>query len=386
MAVIDTITELKPRLAERVAQAESQADIPAATIKDLVESRLFDMLKPAAFGGLECHPRDFYECVRELGGVCGSTAWVSAVLGVHPWQLALFPPQAQHDVWDGDGDALMASSYAPTGTVTPAEGGYRLSGRWSFCSGVRHCQWVLLGGSTRDEDGRQTDRLTFLLPAADYSVENVWDAVGLRGTGSDDVVVEDAYVPAHRTLSWRELSDVRGPGQELNDSPLYRLPFPAILSTTISTPLLGIAQGGYQAHVAMMRKRVRVSYGGQRVALDPFAHIRVARAASEIDAGWLQLMRNIDEAYLLAEAGRPIPMDLRRRLRRDQVRATERAVYAMELLFENSGGRSLRSGNAIERAWRDVHAGRAHAANDPERAFVLFGTGEFRLDVTDPML
>src|SRR5690242_11363627 len=110
----------------------------------------------------------------------------------------------------------MSSSYAPTGRATPVDGGYRLSGRWSFSSGSEHARWVLLGGIAPDEDGNPTDFRTFLVPAADYTVDDVWDTVGLRGTGSNDIVIEDAFVPTYRTLSFNDTSRCQCPGHEIN--------------------------------------------------------------------------------------------------------------------------------------------------------------------------
>jgi 3-hydroxy-9,10-secoandrosta-1,3,5(10)-triene-9,17-dione monooxygenase len=211
-----------------------------------------------------------------------------------------------------------------------------------------------------------------LLPRSDYVIDDVWDTVGLRGTGSNDIVVDDAFVPAHRYLSFADTSRCNCPGNATNTSPLYRLPFASVFSNVITAPLIGMALGAYDAHVTYMRDRVRVSYG-QRVVDDGFAQVRVAEAASELDAAWLQLERNMREMTRLADAGERIPMELRARARRDQVRGTDRAVDAVDLLFENSGGHALRRGTVIERAWRDVHSGRVHAVNDPERALAMYG-------------
>jgi 3-hydroxy-9,10-secoandrosta-1,3,5(10)-triene-9,17-dione monooxygenase len=140
-----------------------------------------------------------------------------------------------------------------------------------------------------------------------------------------------------------------------------------------------MAQGAYEAHVEMMRARVRISYGGQKVAEDGYAQVRVAEAASDHDASWLQLTRNVGELMDLAVAGAEIPTELRVRARRDQVLGTARAIRAVDRLFENSGGHALTYGNAIERAWRDAHAGR-------ERALSMYGMAEFGLPVNEPMV
>jgi 3-hydroxy-9,10-secoandrosta-1,3,5(10)-triene-9,17-dione monooxygenase len=157
---------------------------------------------------------------------------------------------------------------------------------------------------------------------------------------------------------------------------LYRIPFGSIFSYAITTPIIGMATGAYEAHVEYQRQRVRASYVGQKSADDPFAQIRVAEAASLLDVAWLALERDMTELMGYARAGERIPMSLRLRVRRDQVTGTGQAIRAADLLFENSGGRALKLGTPIQRFWRDAHAGRVHAINDPERALTMFGRGE----------
>jgi 3-hydroxy-9,10-secoandrosta-1,3,5(10)-triene-9,17-dione monooxygenase len=147
-----------------------------------------------------------------------------------------------------------------------------------------------------------------------------------------------------------------------------------------------MATGAYEAHVAYTRERVRAAYAGVKAAEDPFAQVRVATAASEIDGAWLALEHNLRELMGYTTAGQKIPMPLRVRIRRDQVRGTTQSIAAVDRLFENSGGRALAVGTPIQRFWRDAHAGRVHAVNDPERALVMFGTAEFGLPITDAML
>lgn len=384
--VLEAVQDLLPALRERAGQAERERRVPDASIAELQEAGVFRMLQPTRYDGLETTPTEFYEVVKTIAGACGSTGWVSSIVGVHPWQLGLFPVAAQDEVWGEDPRTLVSSSYAPTGTLTPVDGGYECTGRWSFSSGSDHCRWALLGALVMGPEGKPVDFLTILVPRTDYTIEDVWDVVGLRGTGSNDVVIDKKFVPAHRTLSFNDVGALRCPGHEVNTSPLYKLPFGTVFANTITAPIIGIAQGAYDAHIDKQRERVRISYGGQKVSGDAFAHVRVARAASEIDAAWLQLARNVDEELRYALAGEEIPTELRLRARRDQVRGTERCVEAIALLFKNSGGKSLKNGNPIERAWRDANAGSVHAANDTERWLAMYGKGAFGLPIDDAMI
>src|SRR5436190_645064 len=136
-------------------------------------------------------------------------------------------------------------------------GGFKLSGRWSFSSGSDHCQWVLLGGLVFNDDGQVVDFRTFMIPRSDYTIEDVWNVIGLRGTGSNDIIVEDVFVPEAFTLSMSDTGRCFGPGQEVNTAELYKLPFHSVFTMTISTPLIGMAYGAYAEHVEMQRKRVR---------------------------------------------------------------------------------------------------------------------------------
>ncbi|NMD55762.1 MULTISPECIES: 3-hydroxy-9,10-secoandrosta-1,3,5(10)-triene-9,17-dione monooxygenase oxygenase subunit [Tsukamurella] len=384
-AVLAEVAELLPTLRDRAQETEDARRIPAESIKALQKSGFFRLLQPKRYGGFEADPEVFYTAVKMLAGACGSTGWVSSILGIHPWNVALFDDRAQQEVWGEDQDTLISSSYAPMGKSEIVEGGYRLSGKWSFSSGCDHGTWALLGGPAF-KDGKPVDFLTYLVPISDYTINDVWRTVGLRGTGSNDIVVDDVFVPEHRALSFQLVSKCKGPGQEVNTSPLYKMPFGSVHPSTITAPIIGMAQGAYDAHVEHQRKRVRAAYAGESAKEDPFAMVRVAEAGSEIDAAWLQLISNINEEYALVKAGEKIPFNLRLKVRRDQVRGTERAIFAVDRMFENSGGRALAEGTPIQRFWRDAHAGRVHAANDPERAYKMFGTGEFGLPVMDGMV
>lgn len=374
--VRDGVQDLLPTIRERAEETERLRVVPESSVKELEEVGFFKLLQPARFGGLEADPVDFYTCVRDIASACGSTGWVSSVLGVHPWQIALFDDEAQQAVWGEDPDTRVSSSYAPMGKATITEGGFTLSGRWSFSSGCAHATWVLLGGLVFSDEGQVVDFRTFLVPRERYEIVDVWNVVGLAGTGSNDIVVEDVFIPETFTLSMAETGRCKGPGQAVNTGDLYKLQFHSLFTTTITTPIIGMARGAYEEHVTMQQNRVRASYG-EKASLDPFAAVRVATASSDIDAAWALLMANIREQQAYVARGEKIPITQRLRIRRDQVLGTQRAIDAIDLLFEASGGRALANGTPLQRAWRDAHAGRVHAANDPERALQMYGASEF---------
>ena len=376
-AVLDGVRDLLPTIRERADEAERLRVVPEASVKELEETGFFKLLQPKRFDGFESDPIDFYTAVRDIASACGSTGWVSSVVGVHPWQVALFADEAQQAVWGSDTSTRLSSSYAPTGKAVQAEGGFQLSGKWSFSSGCDHCQWVLLGGLVFDGDNQVVDFRTFMVPRENYQIIDVWHMVGLSGTGSNDIVVDDVFIPEAFTLSMGDTGRCFGPGQEQNTSELYKLPFHSIFTNTITTPIIGMAMGAYAEHVEMQQKRTRAAYIGEKASLDPFGAVRIARASSEIDAAWALLVNNIREEQDYVSKGEKIPLSARLKVRRDQVLGSQRALDAIDSLFEASGGRALANGTYLQRAWRDAHAGRVHAANDPERALQMYGAHEF---------
>ncbi len=294
--LVQNAKDLAPALRERARQTELDRKLPDSSIKEMQEAGLFRVLQPERFGGFELPPTAFYEAATELAAACGSTGWVYGVVGVHPWQLALFPEETQAEVWGDDPSTLVSSSYAPTGTIEPVEGGYRLRGRWSFSSGCAHCDWVLLGGIVV-RDG-MPDHVTFLVPSSDYVIDDVWHVTGLSGTGSNDIVIDEAFVPERRAQP--TASRIGGAG--VHDNPIYRLPFASVFANAITAATIGIAVGAVDAYREHTRTRIRASYGEQAAA-DPFSQVRLAEACGELDGAVLQQRHNMDELLRPGEAG-----------------------------------------------------------------------------------
>ncbi len=385
--VVERVEALLPMLRERAQEAEDLRRIPDESIKALQEAGFFRLLQPRQWGGHAADPVVFYDTVRKIASACGSTGWVSGIIGVHNWHLALFSQQTQEEVWGQDSQVRISSSYAPmgAGVVTESGDGYIVNGSWAWSSGSDHAGWTFVGGPVI-KDGKPVDFGSFLVPRTDYRIDDVWNVVGLRGTGSNTLVLENVFVPRHRFLSYKSMNDLTAPGLRENTDPVYRMPWGTIHPTTISTPIVGMAYGALDAHVEHQGKRLRAAYAGEKAKDDPFAKVRIAEAASDIDAAWRQLSGNVADEYALLVAGKEIPFDLRVAARRDQVRATGRAITSIDKMFESSGATALANGTPLQRFWRDAHAGRVHAANDPERAYMMYGTHAFGLPVTDGMV
>ncbi|MBV8505723.1 MAG: flavin-dependent monooxygenase [Alphaproteobacteria bacterium] len=377
------VRALLPVLRERASGAETLRRLPDETFADFQKAGLFRALQPRHYGGYELDPAIFYQAVMEVGTVCGSSAWILGVIGVHNWHLAIFPPQAQEDVWGVDTSVQLSTSLAPTGTVQRVDGGFRLRGRWSFSSGCDFCQWAVLGGIVPPiEEGQPADARVFLLPRRDYVIDDNWHVMGLCATGSKDLVVDDAFVPEYRTHSYQDAFHLKHPGTAVNHAPLYRLPFGLVFANGITAPAIGAALGALEAFREQSLKRINLR-DQSRVAEDPFAQYRLAEAAAAIDAARDRVLGNFAEMMRLARAGEEIPLATRARCKWDAGKAIDWSVQAVDKLFEASGGRGIFLDNPIQRTWRDVHAMRAHAGNNPERAAFVFARSEFGLPPQD---
>jgi 3-hydroxy-9,10-secoandrosta-1,3,5(10)-triene-9,17-dione monooxygenase len=379
---LDRLRALLPAVKDRVARAEQLRRLPEETFAEFEEAGLFRAIQPKRWGGFELDPVAFYQAIIETSEVCASTGWVLGVLGVHNWHLALFAPQAQADVWGEDTGVLLCTSLAPTGTVERVAGGFRLSGRWSFSSGCDYCGWAALGGVAPAADGAPADARVFLLPRKDYAIDDNWHVVGLCGTGSKDIVVEEAIVPEYRTHSYLDAFHLRNPGTALHAGPLYRIPFGAMFPNSIASPAIGVARGALNLFRQQAQARMSLR-DGTRIAEDPAMQMRLAESAAEIDGAYERIRGNFREMYRHACAGEPIPLERRARYRWDFANAVEWSLRAVNRLMAASGGRGIFLANPIQRTWRDVHAIHAHAGNNPDRAAAVFGRSEFGLPPTD---
>lgn len=356
---------LGPRLKERAPGADSARRLPAETIRDFQEAGLFKVLQPKRWGGYEMDPQTFFEVQMALAEACTSSGWVYGIVAVHNFQLGLFDLRAQEEVWGRDSSVLIASSYQPVGKVERVEGGFRLSGRWSFSSGCDHCDWVFLGALVPPaKAGDPPDMRTFLLPKADFEIVDTWHTFGLKATGSNDIVVKGAFVPEHRTHSAMDGFLCRNPGQEVNTGPLFRMPWAQIFVRSISTASLGGARGALTAYKGLAKGRVSTNTG-KATKTDAVAQTALARAEGELDEMNAVLHRNFDAMMTLLRAGRPIPMEDRIRYRFQSATVARRCADLVDTLVQFLGGRAIFLSSPIVRYWLDLNAARTHVANDP---------------------
>jgi len=362
--LIEQARALIPTLRSRERAAIQAGQVPRETIETLQEAGFFKVLQPARFGGFELSPRVYCEIARTLAEGCMSSAWVYAVIAVHNWQMALFADQAAQEVWGRDPNTRVSSSYMPVGKVQVVPGGYRLSGRWAFSSGSAHCDWVILGANVppATADGKPEPR-NFLVPRTDYRIVENWDVMGLRGTGSNDIVVEDAFVPEHRTICELDMFNLQCPGHQHNRGALYRIPFAQIFNRTISTTSLGALKRALAVFIDTTREK-RATYTGDRLARDTTIQFVVAQVERTLDEQMLVLDRDARELMHHAQEG-TWTLERRAALGASTTGTVSRCVEAIDKLMEFSGAKALYRGNVIQQAFLDIHCARAHVANNP---------------------
>ena len=297
-----------PTLRSRAARATAERRVPAESIAEMQAAGFFRILQPRRWGGYEMDPNVFFDIQKLLAEGCMSTGWVFGVVGGHPYELALFPDQAQADVWAEDDSVLVSSSYQPVGKVERTEGGFYLSGRWGFSSGSDHCDWVLLGAMIPPlKEGDPPDMRTFLLPRHDYSIVDAWHTFGLQGTGSQDIVVDRAFVPEYRTHKSIDGFLCRNPGQAENDGPLYRLPWAQVFLRLVSTAALGGTKAAISGAVEIMQSRVSTNTG-KASKTDPLVIAAIANAHAQVEEMETVLRRNMNDLMAHARDSEEISM------------------------------------------------------------------------------
>jgi 3-hydroxy-9,10-secoandrosta-1,3,5(10)-triene-9,17-dione monooxygenase len=351
---------LVPVLRERAAKAEELRRMPDETIEDLHRTGLFRILQPKRVGGSELPFRAIVELVAAISRGDGSTGWVLANLAAHHWLLGMWPQRAQDEIWGESPDNLIGSALIfPRGRARPVPGGYRLTGRWPFSSGVDAATWSLIGAIVHDEESGSAEPRIFVLPASDFTIIDTWHVIGLAGTGSKDVAVEDVFVPEYRTVAVKEITGGPNPGSAVNPSVLYQLPAISLFAFCIAGVSLGIAQGAIEYFVETMRTRTSY-YTGRNLADFVTVQVHLAEAAAIADSARAVLLGDCDEATRLVSEGEIPSLDHRARYRRDGAYAATLCTKAVDVLFQATGGGAIYARNPLQRAFRDVHAANAH--------------------------
>lgn len=383
--VLDNIAAIADQLRAQAPEAERLGQLPDATAQLLKQAGPIRLLQPKKYSGFEAHPREFAETVMATAALDPASGWITGIVGVHPWQLAFADPKVQDEVWSDDHDTWMASPYAPTGIARPVDGGYVFNGRWQFSSGTDHCDWIFLGAMLGNPDGSMAmppTMLHMILPRQDYTiVEDSWNVVGLKGTGSKDIIVSDAFVPDYRVMNGDHVIDGTAQKEYGVTETLYKMPWSTMFPLGISSAVVGIAEGALAAHLDYQRDRVGAQ--GTAVKDDPYVLFAIGEAAADINAARQELLSNADLIFDAVDKGQEISFAERAAVRRTQVRAAWRAVMAVDQIFARSGGNAMRTDKPLQRYWRDAHVGLAHAIHVPSTVYHASAISSLGLEPAD---
>ncbi len=398
MDAVEHVTTDAPEPAEIIARARAMTPvlavwsregrrlrrIPDETITDMQRAGFFRVLQPKRWGGFEMDLGTFCEVELALAEGDMSTGWIYGVSGVHPWFMALLDDRAAQDVWGANTATLICSSLMPAGSARAVADGFCLSGRWKYASCCAHCDWALLGGMVASADGGAPEGRIFLLPRSDYQAVDTWQVSGLQGTGSWDVIVEDVFVPAYRSQRMLDNFLLKGPGQALNTSSLYRLPFGQIFVRGISTGALGALQGMLNA--LMSYARSRVTRAGGRSAENPFVQLLCAEATAAIDEMKTILHRNFEMLHGYARRDEAPPVDLRLQYKFQSTTVTERCTLLAARIFNAIGVAGRSEELPFGAILADLTAGRQHISNQYEYVGSSWGGVMFGLENKDWMV
>ena len=359
---------------ERALETESARRVSDDMIARIRQAGLFKIMQPQAYGGFEYGFDVMVQVQTIIASGCGSTGWVFGLLASQQWLIACFSKAAQDEIWS-DRAALSTGTYAPVARAEAVDGGYRVSGSGSFCSGCDNVQWQFLGGMIPQADGPPKPGF-FVLRTADITIDDNWRTMGLAGSGSKTVVADNAFVPAHRAVTFAELLNATAPGMRASANPLYKQSFLAVLPIAIVTPVVGMAEGAIAAFLDMAKVRTTrgaVAGGNRKMAELTTIQLRAAEAAACIDAAKLLLFRDLAEAYDMAARGEAVSVDVRLRNRRDQAFSVRLSLQAIDALFLAAGGQGLFLDHPLQRFWRDAHAAGAHISLNWDSAGSMFG-------------
>lgn len=356
--ILQQLEELVPQFRERGRETEELRRLPEDTLADLEATGVFRAMRPAAAGGLEVGLQEFTDIIRVLSRGDASVGWLGGLYMAHAWMLSKMGKQAQEDVFGDKPSTLAAAVVSQPGTAEVVEGGYRVTGRWRFASGIMHADWAIF--MVFSEDGP----LGCLVPSDDITPHDTWHVPGMKATGSNDAEVKDVFVPAHRTMSFQQLTEADCPGAELYDYPLLRYAVPRVLPVIHAAVALGVADAALELFPKAIEGRVRLQ-NQARVIEEPTTHELYGQAAHERRCSELLLrdaVEILDAAY--GDEGAELTLERRADLNLAIAGSTHRAFAAVDVLVQGAGASIHRTGHPLERICRDTQVMRNHTLVD----------------------
>jgi 3-hydroxy-9,10-secoandrosta-1,3,5(10)-triene-9,17-dione monooxygenase len=368
--------DLGPSLAARRVATAAARRISRETIDEIVASGILRASLPTRFGGYELPFGTHTSVAMELGRYCPATAWVAGILSSHNWWLGKYHTAAQDEIWQHGPDVLVAAAFAcKRGGTKPAGDDFITDGEWLYCSGIGNCEWAIVVGPLLGNDGNE--QCMALLHRSEYQVQDVWHAPGLSGTGSNNVIVDNVRLPAHRVIRVAEMNARVAPGAAYNDSSTYRLPTLGVFAYSVAAPVLGMAQGGLDAFVASMRDRFQLTTGTKIAGTIP-TKLRVSASSAEIDAARALYFDGIQNLRNAADSNRDLTPAELARVQRNCAFIAKSSKQAMARLVEALGAGGMDKHHPVHLAHADVLGGSAHGALAWDTAMPNYGEQLFQ--------
>src|SRR6185312_14891224 len=346
---IERARTIVPFAKKNVDLAEEMRRMPEENARAILDSGLMPLVRPKMFGGFEADWMTQIDCVSEVARYCGSTGWCMTFFLQHQFFLSLFPLEAQRYVYERHKDPTILTSFFQTGSAKEVPGGYEVGGRWHFASAGDYCNWAILGGVIYNPDGSVKKRLNFLLKPDQFKIDRVWDAMGLKGSGSNDVLVEPTFVPDSFVYDHDLALVGKAPGHSVHDGVLYRSPLILNSGFAVMTPMHGIARGAYEAFVDLTSAR-KARPMGAKPADRVDVQIAIGQSKAEFDLAYLITEKLVATIF---EGKKPTRIDAVRQ-RRDMMMLKQMLLSGTNRLFDLSGAHGLLGNHAIQRHWRDL--------------------------------
>jgi alkylation response protein AidB-like acyl-CoA dehydrogenase len=359
--LVERAAALRPLLEANTAETERERRVVQANVEAIRDAGLCRLMVPRRFGGYELDVRTQLLVMRELAKGCGSTSWAMSLINVCAWLTGLYSERAQAEVWgEGADGGWAAGSLAPHGRAQKVEGGMVVHGRWAWSSGCLHAQWGVGGVQVVDEAGETVDFGLALMPMSDLAIEDTWFVTGMRGTGSNTIVADGAFVPDHRLLSYGGAFEGRY-ATEHADETLYRSAFVPVTILILVGPLLGLAAAA--AELVTEKASARgITYTHYEKQIDSAGfQTQLAEASLLADEAHFHAFRAADDIDAYAARGEHPEVLARARMRMDAAHAAKLSREAVDLLVSAHGTSSFAEASPLQRIWRDVSVGSRHA-------------------------
>jgi 3-hydroxy-9,10-secoandrosta-1,3,5(10)-triene-9,17-dione monooxygenase len=364
---IERARDVADRIAPFIDQAEEMRRLPPGALDVITGSGLTPLVRTRRYGGHECDWMTFLDCTAEVGSKSGSIGWCMAFLIAHQWFLHYFAKETVDYVYGQDDDPRIVTSFAPFGKAHKAAGGYVLSGDWSFGSGGDHCQWAIVGALVFEEGGHAPVGFrTFLCKPDQFRMKDTWYSVGLKGSGSNNIVVEEAFISEDFSLDMAAANEGKAPGCFYNSGPLYQSPLYNQFGFGLFSPAWAIGRGALESFVDFNRDRV-AALTGAKLAETQALQIRLGEASADLDTAYTiaeKLNGMLMRGELMQPTTRPV---------RDFGHAAQTVMRSVDSLFTAAGARGLSERQPLQRHWRDIHAVSNHAALNSDAAYQNWG-------------